>query len=224
MTNYIDKVRGEIKIFKEVKKFFIIFYAIGITGLIVPFTYPFFLALFPFVLFFNFIALAKFHPVKIDLKTLTVISGIFLLSFAIEVIGVNTGYIFGTYKYGNSLGFKLLNVPLIIGINWVLLIYTTSSVAEKINIKGFPGIIVASSIMVVYDIILEQVAPKIDMWYWCNNVVPLQNYIAWFVIALGFHFVFKTFKINSQNKLAIVILICQFIFFLSLFIFFKLIK
>ena len=36
---------------------------------------------------------------------------IVLIGFVIEVIGVKTGYVFGSYSYGDSLGFKILEVP-----------------------------------------------------------------------------------------------------------------
>ena len=39
-----------------------------------------------------------------------------------EAIGVNTGLLFGTYEYGANLGFKIFGVPLIIGVNWTVLI------------------------------------------------------------------------------------------------------
>ena len=40
---------------------------------------------------------------------------VFLIGFIAEQIGVHTGYIFGNYSYGNSLGFRVYQVPLIIG-------------------------------------------------------------------------------------------------------------
>jgi putative membrane protein len=208
----------------DVKIFFIIFYAVGIMGLVVPFTFPLFLKLIPFALILSFIFLVAFHRSNADPKTGIVFLSIFVLSLAIEIIGVNTGLIFGVYQYGDSLGFKLFNTPLIIGINWLFLIYTASSVAVKFNIPGLRGMLLASAIILVYDIILEQVAPLLNMWHWSNNVVPVQNYIAWFVIALGFNFLIKVFGIQTQNKLALAILIIQFVFFLSLFIIFKIIR
>ena len=71
--------------------------------------------------------------------------------------------------------------------------------------------------MVVYDIVLEQVAPKIDMWKWDNDFIPLQNYLAWFFIAIAFHSFIKILKVNTENALARLILICQFLFFLILY-------
>lgn len=208
---------------KEIKIFLLVFYAVGIIGVIVPFTFVFFSKLIPYALFINFVLLAIFHSPKVDGKTLIIFLGIFLLSYTIEVVGVNTGFIFGSYHYGENLGIKILNTPLIIGINWLFLVYTTSSVTNKMNVQGPPAILLASTMMLVYDIILEPVAPYLDMWHWENERVPFQNYLAWFFLALLFHSAIKVSGIRTQNKLAIVMLICQFAFFLSLYINIKII-
>jgi len=210
--------------FKEVKIFFIIFYAVGIAGLLIPFTFSLFLRLIPFALILSFIALALFHKDKTDVKSLVVFLIIYALGFMVEAIGVNTQLIFGNYQYGDSLGFKLFNTPLIIGLNWLLLVYITSSVIEEFKLKWFPSIILASTIMLVYDIILEQVASQINMWQWSHNIIPIQNYIAWFIIAVLFQYLIKAFRVRTENKLAQVILICQFAFFISLYLILKVIQ
>ena len=40
------------------------------------------------------------------------------LGFAVEVIGVATGLLFGDYSYGTGLGPKVLDVPLLMGVLW----------------------------------------------------------------------------------------------------------
>ena len=44
---------------------------------------------------------------------------VFLFGFIVEVVGVNTGIIFGEYTYGKTLGLTLFSTPLIMGINWI---------------------------------------------------------------------------------------------------------
>ena len=209
---------------REVKIILAVFYFVGVIGIIVPVTSSFFLDLIPYALLFSFILLAIFHDPIVDSKTLIVFSGIYLLSFFVEVIGVNSGFIFGEYRYGNNLGIKLLNTPLIIGINWLILVYITASVTWKLKIPGVLKIITASAIMLVYDIILEQLAPVLDMWHWENFRVPLQNYLAWFILALIFHSAIKFLGIQIRNKLALIMLICQSGFFLSLYMIYKIVN
>jgi putative membrane protein len=203
---------------KETAIFFVFFYIVGILGLSFEFSFPFFLKLIPLALMLSFIGLALFHASKPDLKTFVAFAGIYFAGFLIEALGVNTGKIFGEYVYGKSLGFKISETPVIIGINWLFLVYASSSVLEKFRIWIVLKVLIAAGIMLVYDLVLEQVAPHLDMWYWKNDLVPLQNYIAWFVISLVFHSIIKGFKINTQNKMAGIILACQFLFFVALYI------
>ncbi len=207
---------------KAISLFFVIFYTVGVIGMALPFTFQLFTKLIPFALILSFLTLVLFHPSKIEWKVLWAFLAIYFISFIVEAIGVNTGQIFGYYHYGNSLGLKLFETPFIIGLNWLFLVYTTSAVVEKIKIHYIIKIILASLSMLVYDLVLEQVAPKLDMWHWKNDSVPFQNYLAWFTLALIFHSVLKILNIKIQNRLALLILGCQFLFFLLLFILFKL--
>ncbi len=199
----------------EVRKFLIIFYIVGLLGFIIPFTKAFFISITPFALLLNVYLLAIYHE-KYTLKYVLIFLLIFISGYSIEVVGVKTGLIFGSYIYGNALGIKLFETPLLIGINWLFLTYTATSITEKLKIKKWFAIFVAPAFMLVYDIVLEQVAPKMDMWNWHNSEVPLKNYIAWYIIAFSFVLLLKAFKIKTSNPLSAILFICQFLFFTAL--------
>ena len=205
----------------ETKIFISVFYAVGIFGMLIPTSFPLFTKLVSLALILSFLALYVFHPDIKSRKSQLVFLFIYLLSFTIEVAGVNTGLLFGKYQYGNSLGIKLFNTPIIIGLNWLLLVYISSSVVERFRINTILKIILASSIMLAYDLILEQVAPQLGMWHFKVDVVPFQNYLAWFVIALLLQSVIKVNRIRTENKLSLTILVSQLLFFLILTIFLK---
>ena len=202
--------------FSKVVAFFIIFYLVGIVGLSIPATFQFFVLLTPLALLLSLAGLAVYHQHYSE-KAIVTFAVIYLIGFGIEVIGVNTGLLFGHYIYGHGLGLKLLETPLIIGINWLLLVYAANSVIERVITNRWLAIFAAGLVLVGYDLILEQVAPKIDMWSWNDNQIPLQNYIAWFVLAILLSAVLKYSKISLKNRLAPVILICQTAFFIVLF-------
>ena len=69
---------------------------------------------------------------------------LFLLGYVTEVIGVKSGIIFGEYIYGNTLGIKLLDVPLIIGINWLMLVYSVGTIclsfAAPVSVVHFAAV------------------------------------------------------------------------------------
>ncbi len=212
--NYLGKKEFEIKVF------ILIFYAVGIIGMLVPALLALFIRLVPFALILSFLALTVFHQDRKQ-KSVFVFIAIYLLGFAIEVIGVNTGSVFGEYVYGDSLGTKLLNTPIIIGLNWLLLVYITSSVFEQLKVPNIAKIVLASFLMVGYDIILEQVAPRLDMWQFTDDNIPFQNYLVWFLFSIVLHSLIKLFRINTQNRLSSIVLIAQFVFFFVLAIFLK---
>ena len=75
----------------------------------------------------------------------------FFISFFIEVAGVFTGIVFGNYSYGKTLGLKALDVPIIIGANWMMLIYCVGMICNKIKTSVFLKSLIGSSILVIFD-------------------------------------------------------------------------
>lgn len=190
-----------------------VFYLVGTAGMLIPFSFSLFKDLIPLALLLSAAVLVLFHEGNVYGKTVLFFIGIFILGFFVEVAGVNTGLIFGSYRYGDSLGKQWLNTPLMIGVNWCLLVYMSASVTRHLKMNRFLETPLAALLMLGYDVVLEQVAPKTDMWFWAENRVPLQNYAAWLVIALAFQAFLRIFRIPVRNKLALTILLVQFLFF-----------
>ena len=201
-----------------VRLFFVIFYAVGVAGLSIEITKPLFIQLVPLALMLGFVGVLLYHEAKADLKTFLAFGIVFIVSFAIESIGVATGKIFGVYEYGGTLGLKIAETPLIIGLNWLFLVYVTASVTHYFTDNRIFSSVLGAAFMVLYDLVLEQVAPVLGMWSWENGTVPLQNYAVWFLLALLFHWCFKAMKIETRNKMAPLLFVIQFLFFLILYI------
>ena len=205
-----------------VSRILLLFYAVGVAGMIVPASSALFRQLIPWALLFSFLVLGAFHQGHVSAKQLMVFLFIYLAGFVVEAVGVNTGLIFGQYVYGNGLGPKLLGTPLIIGLNWLYMVYSTAAIMNKYKIAHWLRIPIAAALMLLYDLVLEQVAPALDMWHWANGQIPLQNYGAWFLMALFFHSIIALTKIKIKNRMASLILACQFVFFGLLCIWVKL--
>lgn len=140
----------------------------------------------------------------------------FLAGFGIEVAGVKTGAIFGEYRYGATLGVKLLEVPLAIGLNWAVLIYATGMASDRLKLPKLIKAAIAASLMTLLDLLIEPVAIKLDFWDWQSELVPLQNYLAWFVISLILQLIYQNLAFSKNNPLAIRLLYIQAGFFLIL--------
>lgn len=139
-----------------------------------------------------------------------------VLGFFIEVAGVRSGMIFGEYRYGDSLGYKWLGVPLIIGLNWTMLCYYSVFTFSNWVKQWYLVALLAATGITGLDIIMEPVAVKLGFWRWSGGVIPLQNFVAWFVIASIFNKLIMFTKGDGLNKLAPYLFIIQILFFLIL--------
>lgn len=145
----------------------------------------------------------------------------YIITFILEVIGVKTGLIFGEYNYGLTLGIKLFEVPLIIGFNWVFVILGSISIARLITTNIYLSAFITSFIAFIFDLILEPIAISLDYWSWSDNIIPIQNYLAWFVIAFISSIGFSYLKVKVSSKISSHYLLVQFLFFAVLLIFYR---
>lgn len=143
----------------------------------------------------------------------------FLVSFLAEVIGVHTGLLFGEYAYGGALGFKLWNVPLLIGLNWVMLVYCAGAVARKWFKNYLAAALTGATLMTLLDYLIEPVAMQYDFWTWQNHHIPAFNFVCWFGLALLLQLLFQKLEIDRTNPLAPLVLLTQTAFFLVLNLF-----
>lgn len=206
---------------KFVIVFFAIFYIVGLVGTVSSYTHSLFLMLFPLALLLSFVAILLFNNHEFDFKTIIVIVITAVSGFFIEVAGINTHAIFGNYTYGETLGIKVFDTPLMIGINWAMLVFAAGSVFQPLSVSDPIKILFASVLMVLYDILMEFTAPLLGMWTWKEGIVPARNYIAWFIIAVIFQSVFKLLRIKTGSSLALPVLTCQAAFFIFLIILFR---
>ena len=207
----------------------ILMYFAGTVGLLFPFSQPYFKLASAFNLWVSLTLLLFFHQ---DFNKSFIFTVIFILlsGFLIEVAGVHTGMIFGKYYYGQTLGTKFLDVPLVIGANWLLLVYCSAisvqSIFLRIKTKSFFTSIffqsfMSATLMVLLDLLIEPVAIRLDFWHWQNEQIPTQNFQAWFLIAFMLNFIFLKAKFSKINPLATLLLILQFLFFVSITIFYR---
>lgn len=167
-------------------------------------------------LFFNYLALSIFL-LKSNLKFNFVIWFVstWFLTVLIEIVGVKTGLVFGQYEYGQTLVLQFLEVPILIGLCWVIVVFSAMQIAQKFTQNSWLQIFIAGLIGLIVDIIIEPIAIALDYWRWPENNVPLQNYIAWFVITIIFASLYKYLKIEIDSTIARYFFIIQTIFLTS---------
>jgi putative membrane protein len=141
----------------------------------------------------------------------------FSIGFGTEWLGVHTGLIFGQYAYGKTLGWAIDGIPLLIGVNWFMLSYSTNVIAEEV----FPARVrpfAAAAMMTGADFLIEPGAIRFDMWHWYGAMPPLQNYAAWFVVSFVIALLYGKLMAGTKNFYAKCLFAAQTAFFGILFL------
>ncbi len=209
----------------------VLFHAIGIAGLLYS-DNNFILRSTPVNLLLMFVLLLWTQREK-NIYFFLFLTACFCVGIAAEMIGVNTGMLFGDYAYGNILGYAVKNVPLLIGINWFIIIYcsgisihtilvkainrVSADTGTKPALKAISIIVDGATLAVFFDWIMEPVAVKLGYWKWNGDgSIPLFNYLSWFIVSILLLTVFHFAKFNKRNKFAVNLLLIQLMFFLIL--------
>lgn len=168
------------------------------------------------------IAVISFFHKQFNFHFLLFFLSAFSIGMLVEILGVQTGQIFGAYEYSSILGPQILGVPIIIGFNWFLLLYTIGAGLESFSFSKNILAVAGAFLMMLIDIVLEPFAIRFNLWQWTDvqhgRSVPMQNYLAWLVISYFLFRLYYMFNFNKNNKVAGFTFIILFIFFLLNFV------
>lgn len=195
----------------------IILYAVGTISMLVPALRSLVLPLSGYNLFFSFLILLNAY--RWNKALLVGSAAIFILGFFSEWIGVHTGLLFGRYWYGMNLGPKLSGVPFIIGVNWAMLTILASGISVKWTKNITFQALIAAGLMTGIDVLMEPIAIRNDYWHWHKGVIPLYNYLCWFVISfIGNLVLIKIAKPNLNNTSLVLFILISLFFTIQLLV------
>jgi putative membrane protein len=124
--------------------------------------------------------------------------------------------LFGDYKYGSVLGPKIFGVPVIIGVNWAMLSMVSASLLASLQLNYWLEVMAAAALMVFLDFLLEPVAVKLGFWQWKGGIIPAYNYVCWFFTSIFLQLVYRKWRLNEPNNVAVALFIFLTIFFILL--------
>lgn len=142
-------------------------------------------------------ALGVWGPAPTMAFTAVVVSG----AFAVEALGVATGFPFGRYTYAHSLGPLLLGVPLLVPLAWLMIAYPCLLLSIQLapEIVAPPRLLagtavtalLAGSAMAAWDVFLDPQMVAAGHWTWRDPTpalpgvkqVPLTNLAGWLLSA-----------------------------------------
>jgi len=194
-----------------------VFHAVGFWGLVYSGRAAYFQALTPMNLLLTNVLLFSFHR-RWNSRFLLFAGVVFAVGFAAEVVGVHTGLLFGTYRYGAALGLKLWEVPLLIGLNWLMLVYATGHITNLTRWAKVPKALLGAVLMVLLDFFIEPVAVQYDFWSWQADNIPLSNFVGWFIVAFALQLYFQKGGFFKSNRLAPYVYLVQLLFFISIYL------
>lgn len=197
---------------KIVKVFFLIFFLVGAILHIIPYTLEMVKLLTPLTLIFS-AGFVIYFPFK-NARFRKWFFPTLIITFALEAIGVETGMVFGAYHYGATLGIKFFDVPLIIAINWVCVIFGAVAISDHFIKNRLLAATASAILCTVFDYIMEPSAIYLDYWKWHSAEIPLLNYAAWFFISLIASFYYLLLKPAVRIDRASLIFKLQLIFFM----------
>lgn len=196
----------------------ILIFAVGIVGHTLSSTRQIMLFLTPFTLLITSAAVFLSFFDRVNKRFYYWFFFTFIITFLLEAVGVKTGVIFGNYIYGNVLGLKLLEVPLLIGINWALIMLGATIISAGLTKNKILLPLLAGSLAVIFDLVLEPVAIELNYWKWDNIDIPIQNYVAWFVIGTLSAILFLIMKVNINDDVPKYYFLLQILFFIALYL------
>ena len=212
MHKYVPS-RGEPRVSRLLIGKILVFalYLVGVIGLSLPEYQDVFLRLTPAQLLISLFLILSFHKGWNDAFPIYAAAA-FWIGFGSELIGIHTGYLYGDYVYGPTLGPMLWDVPIIIGVNWFILSYLTGTVFHKIPNDYYAAFLGALS-MTALDYILEPVAVAMGFWAWKFDIIPPGNYAGWFGVAFLIHLIYRKANFEKSNPIAAFLLVAMILFF-----------
>jgi len=112
--------------------------------------------------------------------------------FAVEAVGVATGFPFGAYDYSGELGPRLLGVPLIIPLAWTWMAWPAWLAALRLARATPARVAIAAFGLAAWDLFLDPQMVAEGYWRWQHPTpalpgvpgVPIGNYLGWLGFAL----------------------------------------
>jgi len=187
-----------------------LFHVSGILGIIYG-DFQWFVSATPINLLLSF-ALLLF-ALRATPKVYWVVFASFLVGMVAEGLGVNYGWIFGHYEYGDSLGLKIAGVPWLIGVNWAILVVCTAAIASDFFDHLLAKAILGVGLMLLLDAVIEPMAPVLDFWVFEGGTAPVQNYIGWALVAFPLHLLFHGLRLKISTQYTHHLFLLQVLFF-----------
>ena len=152
-----------------------------------------------------FTLLANWYLYKSNKKIIYVFLLTGILLYLLEILGANTGIVYGEFVYSSLWQPALLGTPIIMAFVWATLVVESLFIVRQVYMRPFVQIITASIFLVMLDLVIDPGAIHLGLWNWVNGGpwygVPYSNYIGWLVLGIVGASVYYKFTKNTYVKI-----------------------
>jgi putative membrane protein len=122
-------------------------------------------------------------------KDAAALGAVALLGFAVEAVGVRTGFPFGAYAYTGVLRPQLFGVPVVMGFAWMALVAFACDLAGRLRLPPWRATVLAALWTTAVDLVIDPLAANhFGYWAWAHEGayygIPFTNFAGWFFTAL----------------------------------------
>jgi uncharacterized membrane protein len=110
----------------------------------------------------------------------------------VEAVGLATGFPYGEYRYGDVLGPRLLGVPFLVPLAWLMMAWPSWLLALRLAGRPVVRVVVAAAVFAGWDVVLDPQMVQAGYWTWAHPrpglpgiaTVPLTNLAGWLLAGL----------------------------------------
>lgn len=141
---------------------------------------------------------------------------VILAGYLIEILGIHNSEIFGSFQYGEMLGWKFFGVPPIVGLEWLILVWGSFAMATPFQVNPVLKWLFAALISTGLFWAIEPVALHYSLWTWNEFPIPIRNYGVRFVLLFILAAFFEKYPLVQKPRMGQTAIICQILFFVWL--------
>ncbi len=125
----------------------------------------------------------------------------FVVGVGLFMVAIKTGKLFGDFSFGDGLGFRAGEVPVLAGLLWLIPVlfsfHFTERISENIYLRALLGAVFIS----VPALFFSYNAPFLDIIHWGELQPPLSSFLVWFVGGFLLHFAGHQMQIRMENPM-----------------------
>ena len=111
---------------------------------------------------------------------------------AVESLGTRTGVPFGDYSYADSLGWQLLDVPVVVPLAWSMMAYPCLLAGQRLCRSPVTAALVGGAMLAGWDLFLDPQMVEAGHWTWADPTpalpgvpgIPVSNFLGWLLVAV----------------------------------------